>query len=1068
MCSSSSMRLLLCVSLLSIVVPVSADGPVNSGISGLPNRDAAVHRRRRIIFNDDNGVIGREGVDTVEEYLDQRLSYVPDSHVDSIWLSIMTRAEGLLYDARVGEPAGKHLSPESVILTSSGKDHYSKTFATTWNNLRSLFDAGTDTLRATVEFGHRHDKEVFASIRMNQVADSWTGDFFTGWKRARPECCLGVKGEYPKSDHRRLYWSALDYEQKPVRDLRVGMINDICTRYDVDGIELDFWRWPPLFRPSLDNQPVEPRHVEIMTDLFRRMRRRMLEIELERDRPLLLAARVFDTEELNLRMGLDVRTYLKEGLIDILVVGGDYNYYSVPAKFWSALAHKHGVPFYPCTYRSRGDEQDRAFASWYRSQGADGIYTFNFKQPKDVLSLRDIGDPELIARTDKHYSMNASATSSARKHVTAPGLVPVTLVPGVSKRALLVGDNVEQAQVDGLLKELRLRLTLESGASADDGTAFLLNGETLENGSWNENQVEFLLTAPPLKQGVNSLGVVFAEGASRDVIEVAGVDLYVRYRSRFDSPMTFELDRAHRDALKRRRRLMLHYDYTGHTMLTTPWGEKDVDQLDEVLEYYRAPWHQPSTRFLDTVVYELGEGPTPWQSMIAPRAKVVFPKWWEAEIDPLEQLVDVAKEQGREVFFSCRLNGSDIEEDAEYGTWKLPELKERHRDRLVKLPWANIHNWNFAYRGVRDLKVSILREVAGMYDVDGIQIDMARTPIFFPAGEQWENRAHLTAFMRQLREAFQEIARERGRPLLLAVRIPETVIGCTFDGMDVRTWIREQLVDILIIGCGASDVDVQTYRRLTAGTDIRIYPSWDVYHPTDGYRQPPVEYWRGLYSKWWELGAHGVHTFNVTPHDAVLQEIGDREGMRYRDKIFIVERRSGSHGPEVTGDPYNWRTPRHQFFMTYMLAPLPAMLDSEGKVDTLVTMTMTDDVDSAGDKLEDVTLRLLVSDIAAKGVPADQRIEPSFLWTYTRHPAKNEPPLRGVENRIEVRINNSLLDNARVKDGWLLFDVRPGQLARGNNLVGIRVAGHPPGHQQKIRIEKVELSVNYRDQESST
>ena len=1061
--STGTTRFLLCILFLLIVTSASGADRTDSGLSAVPNRAAAVHRRRRIIFNDDNGVIGREGVDTVKKYLDQRLNYVIDSQVDSIWLSVMTRAEGLLYDARVGEPAGKNLSADSVILTESGKDHYSKIFALKWHNLKALFDAGTDTLKATVEFGHQYDKEVFASIRMNQVADSWTGDFFTGWKREHPECCLGVKGEYPKSDHRRLYWSALDYEQKPVRDLRVGMINDICTRYDVDGIELDFWRWPLLFKPSLDNKPVEPRHVEIMTNFFRRMRRRMTEIETERGRTLLLAARVFDTEELNLKMGLDVRTYLEEGLIDILVVGGDYNYFSIPAKFWSDLARKHGVPFYPCTYRSRGDEQDRAFASWYHSRGADGIYTFNFKQPKDVLSIRDFGDPALIARKDKHYLMNKAATSGARKHVTAPGLVPLTLSSGVSQRALLVGDDLEKAEVDGVLKELRLKLTLETPLTAEDRIGFTLNDMALENAMWNKKEVEFLLAAPPLKQGVNFLGARFAEGASRDEIEVAGIDLYVRYKSKYGSPVTIDLDSKHRDALNRRRRLMLHYDYTGHTMLTTPWGEKDVSQLDEVLRHYREPWQTQATTFLDTVIYELGEGPTPWPSMIAPRAKVVFPKWWEAGIDPLEELVDLAKQQGREVFFSYRLNGSDIEEDVEYGNWKLPEIKERHRDRLVKLPWANIHNWNFAHRGVRDLKVSILREVAEMYDIDGMQIDMARTPIFFPPGEQWENREHLTAFMRQLREAFQEIARQRGRPLLLAVRIPETVIGCTFDGMDIRTWIRERLVDILITGCGASDVDVPAYRRLTSGTGIKVYPSWDVFHPTDGYRQPPVEYWRGLYSKWWELGADGVHAFNVVPGDEILREIGNREGMRYRDKTFIVQRRSGSHGPEVTGDPYDWKTPRHQYFMTYMLAPLPAMLDGEGKIDTLVTMTVTDDIDAAGGRLKDLSLRLLISDLAAKGLPAEQRIKPSFLWTYTRHPAKNEPPLRGIEDRIEVRINNMLLENVRIEDGWLLFDVRPEQIARGDNLVGIRVASDPPDHRQEIRVEKVELAVDYHE-----
>ena len=39
---------------------------------------------------------------------------------------------------------------------------------------------------------------------------------------------------------------------------------------------------------------------EIMNNFFRRVRKRMMEIEVQRGRPLLLGVRVFDTEELSL------------------------------------------------------------------------------------------------------------------------------------------------------------------------------------------------------------------------------------------------------------------------------------------------------------------------------------------------------------------------------------------------------------------------------------------------------------------------------------------------------------------------------------------------------------------------------------------------------------------------------------------------------------------------------------------------------------------------------------------------------------------------------------------------
>ena len=531
----------------------------------------------------------------------------------------------------------------------------------------------------------------------------------------------------------------------------------------------------------------------------------------------------------------------------------------------------------------------------------------------------------------------------------------------------------------------------------------------------------------------------------------------------------------HRRAIQRQRRLMLHYDYTSATARNTPWGKKEVDQLDEVIREYMAPYDDPNTRFVDTLVYELGEGyPAMWASNIVPRAKVVFPKWWEAGIDPLEVLVRETKGRQREVFLTYRINGSDVEEDAEFADWQLSAMKREHPEWLIEVPWG-LYVWNFAFQEVRDYKLRVLREVAEMYDVDGLQIDFARIPVLFPAGTQWENRDHLTAFMRELRLTLLEVERQRGRPFLLAVRIPENLMGCHFDGLEVERWVREGLVDLLVPGCGAAEVDIAGYRRLVAETPVRVYPSWDPIHPNDGYRQPPIEYWRGLYSRWWAQGADGVHIFNITPEDTVvgsppggrLGEIADPEGMRYRDKVFFVERRSGSHGREVTGDPYQWETPRHMFFMTYMTAPLPALVSAGDPADLLLKLTVTDDISSAGDRIEALLLRLLLSDPEAGKVRNQQRLKPARLWTYPGHEAVNEPPVQGIEKGIEVRLNNLLLENASTDDGWLTFPVRARQVAPGDNLIGIRLKHVSEGSGGKIRVEKVELHLHYREAQSA-
>ena len=162
----------------------------------------------------------------------------------------------------------------------------------------------------------------------------------------------------------------------------------------------------------------------MMTDFMRKTRRRTMEIDAERDRPLILAPRVFDTLEINRRMGLDVEAWLEEGLLDILVVGGSYNHFSLPVSDWVDLAHKHDVPLYACLYGRNGLEHDLAVASYYWSCGADGVYTFNLRFPRDLDFIHEFGDAETISHKPKRYVMNHSITSTCLQNGAAPGCFP--------------------------------------------------------------------------------------------------------------------------------------------------------------------------------------------------------------------------------------------------------------------------------------------------------------------------------------------------------------------------------------------------------------------------------------------------------------------------------------------------------------------------------------------------------------------------------------------------------------------------------------------------------------------
>ena len=75
----------------------------------------------------------------------------------------------------------------------------------------------------------------------------------------------------------------------------------------------------------------------------------------------------------------------------------------------------------------------------------------------------------------------------------------------------------------------------------------------------------------------------------------------------------------------------------------------------------------------------------------------------------------------------------------------------------------------------------------------------------------------------------------------------------------------------------------------------------------------------------------------------------------------------------------------------------------------------------------------------------------------------NEPPSTGIAERIEVRLNNCLLERGEAVNGWLVFPVEPLLAAAGENLVGVRLLGGE-ADPEPVRVEKLELLVRYSGQ----
>ena len=529
----------------------------------------------------------------------------------------------------------------------------------------------------------------------------------------------------------------------------------------------------------------------------------------------------------------------------------------------------------------------------------------------------------------------------------------------------------------------------------------------------------------------------------------------------------FEFSQEHIAAASRKRRIIINFDTISGDRR---FGGRDPKELVE----WKFHVIDAADVQIDSVWWDWGEGnQAPWPSKTMPLYDAEgYRKWVREGVDIPAVFAAACKKRGIEAFYNFRVNGADND----LGPFRQMKRKLAHPEWLIKVWPGPVGLWNYAIPDVREHRLTILREIAERYDYDGVALDFARGCPLFLSGTGWLNRHKMTDFMRQFRSITQEAARKRGRPLLIGARVQENLEGAHFDGLDLETWVREGLVDVLSLGIRNFDVDIGAYRRLTAGTHIQIYPCVDDHHASDGYATPPIEIYRGVAANWWQQGADGIQTFNFNhapdfpyrrvwkTHLQAYREIGNPETLRHKNKVFTVGRRGGGHGPTVIPNAEDWTTPRHMYSNTNMLAPLPANLPGDGKADRMLTIALADDVGRDRDHVDRISLRVLLSDPNADSLPAEKRLDGTVVATIG-HPEgglKNIPPAKGVEDSLEARVNNIPLKPPTVDGSWIVFsDLSPELFAVGNNLVGLRYTGPTRRADKEIFIEKLEVHVSY-------
>jgi len=283
----------------------------------------------------------------------------------------------------------------------------------------------------------------------------------------------------------------------------------------------------------------------------------------------------------------------------------------------------------------------------------------------------------------------------------------------------------------------------------------------------------------------------------------------------------------------------------------------------------------------------------------------LLPDLLKLNTDSLRVVTEHCRKTGQEVFWTMRMNDTH---DAS-NPLLIPRLKLDHPDWLMgaqdKPPkrgrWSAV---DYGRAEIRGLARRLIAETAANYDLDGVALDFWRHPVYFrstaaelPATDG--ERALMTQLLRAIRADLDAVGRRHGRPILLAIKTPDSAGYCHDIGLDLERWLAEGLVDLYVPG-GYFQLNPWTESvALARRHGLKIYaclPEGRVREATGAKERASLESLRARALAAWAAGVDGIETFNHSdPASPMWRELGDPALLRPLPKTYFASVQGASN-----------------------------------------------------------------------------------------------------------------------------------------------------------------------------
>ena len=308
-----------------------------------------------------------------------------------------------------------------------------------------------------------------------------------------------------------------------------------------------------------------------------------------------------------------------------------------------------------------------------------------------------------------------------------------------------------------------------------------------------------------------------------------------------------------------------------------------------------------------------------------------IPPFLSMGIDAYAEQIKYARAHDIEFFAGVRINDThDVADTPEkpvafFSSWKRCHLNLLMGSRETPPLYATWSSYDFTHPEVRDKFVAVCVETAQRYPIDGISIDLYRWLGTFKSvangGEASDEEVRLFGdIFRRIRTATEAIGRKRGRPILLAVRVPDSQGWSRGIGFDWEGLMSDGVIDLVFAGGNTHLAPWSESVALCHKYGVKCYASIDMPSfaaPVTLSRHEAASYHAACAAAY-AGGADGLYFFNLFNEDSVRRfMLGGAESYRLKDKHYHVSDRilGLPSGNLATGNRYNRMpqlSPEHQ------------------------------------------------------------------------------------------------------------------------------------------------------------